>query len=143
MAKSKARIHTVFLETVNQLADQVDKQAKAARGHDTRPWNRPDALVDPLDVPAITGFDRVEINANYEELLADSDAPGTSGDAISLKVQCDYVAARERAFRARHATPVRLIAMHVASRAGHGHPKGAFLGGALRYAQDALKAGQS
>ncbi len=87
-------------------------------------------------------FDREAINQNFAELFAASDNAGTIGDATSLKLQGDYVAVVERAYRARVATPLRCMAHAAARRAGHGHAAGVFTGGVLQYAQDAIKAGQ-
>lgn len=143
---SQGRMHDVFKATLNELAAQAAAQAAAERGTGPRPWNRPDAGWggDPLDVPGATGaYDRQEVGANYGALIADGSNPGTIGDVISVKAQGDYVAVQERGFRARHCTPIRLAAMAAARRQGHGHPRGVLLGGVYKFAQDALKAGQS
>jgi hypothetical protein len=140
----KGQVHDVFNTTVGELTAQAKAQAKAARGSGLRPWNRPAAAPATLDVPGTTaGFDRTAIDANYNRCIADAANPGTVGDVISLKTQGDYVAAMERAYRARHCTPARLIGFMAARRAGHGDPAGVFQGGALRFATDALKAGQT
>jgi hypothetical protein len=140
----KGQIHDVFRDTLADLAERADAQAEAARGHGLRPWNRPDAAPDPLDIPRTTTiFDRRMIDANYQELLGSGEDPGTCGDVISIKTQSDVVAAAERGYRARHATPIRCLIHAMGRRKGHGHEQGVFLGGVLKHAQDALKAGQS
>lgn len=138
------RIHDVFHTTLTDLQTQAAAQAQAAHGQGQRPWQVPEKVTDVLDVPGITaGFNRDDANANYEAIIADPKAGGTTGDVISVKVQVDYVAIMERGFRARHCTPVRCFALATGRRNGHGQAKGIFGGGVGKYAQDALKAGQS
>jgi hypothetical protein len=141
--QSQAQVDPTFNATVGGLADQAEAQAQAARGQGLRPWNAPDNAGSPLDVPGTTAaFDRAAIDAAYGRAIGDAASPGTVGDCVALKVQSDYVAMMERAYRARHCTPVRLLAMAAARRAGHGQDGGVFRGGVLRYAADALKAGE-
>jgi hypothetical protein len=142
---SQGKIHDVFNDNLTQRASQAAQQAQAARGNGLRPWSGPTKVTDPLDVPNITkGFDRSEIDTNYTaKIVGSSDSPGTCGDTISVKTQGDFIAILERGYRARHCTPVRLLGMLAARRAGHGQPNGVYLGGILRYAQDTLQAGQS
>jgi hypothetical protein len=141
---SKGQVHDVFNRLIAALTAQAAAQAQAARGVGHRRWNAPDPAVEPLDVPGITaGFDRTTLGANFESLIADGMSPGTIGDAISVKIQGDYVAVMERGYRARHCTPCRLIGMMAARRAGHGNPAGVFGGGVSRHVQDVLKAGQT
>lgn len=142
-AKSRGRVHAIFQDRVEELAEQATTIADATRQTEQRVWQYPDELeTGPLDIPGITeAFDRTEIATNYEEAVSDGASPGTVGDVISLKNQGDYVAVMERAFRARHATPVRNLAHAAARRKGQGHEKGIFKGGVLVHAQDTLKAG--
>lgn len=144
MAESRAQTHSVFLNVVQDLAAAALAQSEADRTGRPRPWDLPRGLSDTLDIAGMTTpFNREEIDAAYEGLLADGQASGTMGDVVATKVQGDYVACVERAFRARHATPVRLAAMASGRRAGHGHPRGVFLGGVVQFVQDAIKAGRS
>lgn len=143
-ASSKAKVHDVFSNNITELATQNLRAVQAAHGLGNRPWNMPTAgwKGHTLDVPAITGaFDRSEITTNFEEVIASGTNPGTTGDVVSLKCQADYIAVMERAFRARHASPVRLLAFAAARRYGHGQAAGVLLGGTLKYAQDAIVAG--
>lgn len=139
---SKGRVHDVTTRVIGQLAKQAGDQGRHDRGKGTRPWNRPDDAPPPLDVPGtVKPFDREAIDTNYQEVL-DPSAPGTVGDAISLKTQGDYVSVVERGYRARHCTPVRLLAMAAARRKAHESPRGVLLGGMLKAVQDDLKAAQ-
>lgn len=142
MATSKGQIHDVFRDRLADLARACEGQASAARDGSARPWFGPEGVTDTLDVPGIVeAFDRDEIGLNYGRVIGDAADPGTVGDAISLTIQSDRVACLERAYRARHASVVRCLALASARRRGHGMPSGPLLGGALQCAQDALNAG--
>jgi hypothetical protein len=143
-ATSKGQIHDIFFDNLQDVWAQAGQQHQAVRQQGQRPWNVPNLASDTLDVPGITkSFDRTAVDQNYKEVIADGTAPGTIGDAVSLKVQGDHIAIMERGYRARHCTPVRLLAMAAARRKGHGNEAGVFLGGVLSYAQDTLKASQA
>lgn len=150
---SKGKIDDVFTNNLKDLTTQDGQQGKASRGYGPRKWNIPETSVqskhkdagalDLLDIAGITaGFDRENIDTNYAELIQDGTDPGTCGDVISVKTQGDYIAIMERAFRARHATPVRCIAHAMGRRFGHSYDAGVFLGGVLKHVQDALQSGQ-
>jgi hypothetical protein len=137
------RIHDVFATTVGDLQSQAAAQAKAAHKAGDRKWQKPEAVKSVLDIQGIgKGFDREAANANFGKIISGTKAGGTTGDAISVKTQVDYVAVVERAFRARHCTPVRCLALAIGRRDGHGKPNGIFGGGVQKYAQDVLKSGQ-
>lgn len=142
-ATPKAKLHDSFTEALTDLASQATDISKGIRGTGQRAWQYPSSLEEsPLAIDKLdTGFDREEINTNYEETIADGASPGTVGDVVALKTQGDYLAVMERAFRARHATPVRCLAHAAGRRKGHGHAKGIFQGGLVTYIQDAIKAG--
>jgi hypothetical protein len=130
--KKKARVHETFSNRVKELRAGAKKLAESLQGGDEqqRVWDIPEALADKdlTDVPNLhdPAFDRNEMNANYDETMADAASPGTVGDVMGLKVQIDYVAAEERAFRLRHATSTRCIVVAHGRLAGHGHDKGIF-----------------
>jgi hypothetical protein len=141
---SKGQIHDVFQDNVHALAAQAARQAAAGRGPGVRPWNHPEGAGSTLDIPGMTRvFDRDAIDGDYQELLGSGEDPGSCAAVISVKTQADLVASMERAYRARHATPVRCLAHALGRRMGHSSTQGVFLGGILQHAQDALKAGQS
>ncbi len=138
----KGRIHDVFLDTLNGMAERVQTQHDAERGAGSRDWSVPEKVSNLLEPAGMTtAFDRAAIDANYDTCVTMPASAGTVADTISLKSQGDYVAVIERAFRARHCTPVRLLGFAAARRRGHSKPNGVLKGGVLRYAQDVLKAG--
>ncbi len=115
----KGEVHEVFKNRLKNLKDNAGKNYKGHKFEDQRTWEVPDDLSaeDLFTIEDLhkQSFDRQELNANYVECMADGKSPGTCGDTISLTMQNDYNAAEERAFRFRHASPVRCIA-HAAAR---------------------------
>jgi hypothetical protein len=125
--KTKGSVHDKFRERVEELEKRAKEQSEHFRKHETpRPWHTPDSMktVELLDVPNLhePAWNRDAINANYcTSVVADSAAAaGTTGDVKSLKLQVDFMAVEERAWRLRHATPVRCAALAHGRIAGHG-----------------------
>jgi hypothetical protein len=139
----KGKVHEVFRTLLDGLVSQAQSIAQGLKQTGQRKWQTPTEWDgSPLDLASMTEpFDRGEIGTNYEELISDASAPGTVGDVASVKMQGDYVASMERAFRASRATPVRCLAHAAAARNGQGNSKGVFNGSILKYAEDCLQAG--
>ena len=98
------------------------------------------AHADVLDIPNLhLPFDRETLNEQYRDLHKDDKKSTTTGGASVLKQQIDYVACAERAYRLRHATPVRCILHHSVRKEAHGHEVGVFQR-VLTILQDNLKA---
>jgi hypothetical protein len=127
------RVHPAFEDQLTRL-----RALAAAAGAGTPGWWLPPASAwsgDVLDVPGMAAaFDRSAVGADYAEALT---TDGTAATAASLRVQNDYVAALERAFRARHRGPVRDAAHAAARHRGHGAARGVY-DAALAYAKDLL-----
>ena len=115
----QADVHSVFSGRLRQLIAAAAACADGFRRSGQRGWTVPDEndAESLFDVPALhqPGFDREPINVNYEQCFQDEENPGTVGDVIGLKLQVDYVAAEERAYRFRHASTVRCL-VHAAGR---------------------------
>jgi len=95
---------------------------------------------DVLDIPRLhLSFDREELNEQYRDLHKEDNKSTTTGGAAVLKQQIDYTAAAERAYRLRHATPIRGTLHHSIRREAHGHEVGVFQR-VLMWVQDNLKA---
>lgn len=139
------RIHDRFLDQVKAAKRNATVLDLATTAGAQREWallSRGNWNGDTLDIPDTTkAFDRDVINQDYELMMSDAQNPGSLGSCISLKMQVDWLAALERAFRTRHATIVRSSVHAIARRRGHGSAEGVFLGGVLRYAQDTLHKG--
>lgn len=140
---TKARIHTVFTRRISELRNVAGRIAAAFTGSGGRPWNVPEALAerDLLDVPGLhdDAFHRDELNINYADVVRSANAPGTAADAMALKMQVDYTAQEERAFRARHASVVRCL-VHAHGRLD-GHGKNGVFQAVQQQAEDVIKAG--
>jgi hypothetical protein len=127
---ARAKIHDVFVKTIDDIADWAECNGKAANNVEQNKWFIPDKdkwSGDPLDIPGIKqAFDREKINENYEEIIKDAFADGRNGETGVLKQQLDYVASAERAYRLSRATSVRCSMHHSIRREKHGHEKGVF-----------------
>lgn len=137
---SVGRVHDVFFSRVKDLAEFAGGAVlQAVTGQ--RRWFTPGSIEDNSDSEQVTAaFDRTPISENYQACLRPSQ--GTAGDAVSLKIQGDYVACMERAYRMSVASPVRCIGHSLARRVGHSRPDGIFTGSVAGLAQSAVTAGQ-
>lgn len=141
---SKGQVHDRFTAQVQKLAAEAGLLHKGVTSGEGREWQLGDLngwSGDVTDIPGMSRpFDRKAIGQNFADVYQGT--PGTTGDAATLRLQNDYLAAMERAFRTRHASSVRLTIMAAGRRKGHADAQGPLLDGVIRYAQDLLKAGQ-
>jgi len=76
---------------------------------------------NPFDIKGMnSAFDRSNLNATYVQVVSDMQGRGTVGEAMALKMQIDYIAALERAFRTRYCSSVRARIHAAARRRGQG-----------------------
>lgn len=110
--KPQAQIDPVFADRIRDLQRGCGNQYASVRGEEQRRWQTPPGfsgdLLDPAELhrPA---FDRTAMNAQYEAVTRSVEEAGTISDVIGLKLQIDYNAAEERAWRLRHASLVRCL----------------------------------
>jgi hypothetical protein len=123
----KGIVGEVFKARIDDLETKARQQSAQFRKQDTpRPWHTPENMktADLLDVPNLhePAWNRDELNQNYSQdvLTQDSASRGTQGDIIAMKIQIDFMAEEERAWRLRHATPVRCACVAHGRLAGHG-----------------------
>ena len=118
---TKASVSTVFTQRLRELQQNADDMQKAFQGEGQRTWQVPTELeTSLLDIAKLhdPAFDREEINNEYQNATNDPTNAGTTGDVIALKLQIDYNAMEERAFRHRHMSLCRAMC------AGHGRRRG-------------------
>jgi hypothetical protein len=120
----KSSLIESFTKRISDLEDKANAQSEYFRKHEnTRPWHTPESMRDRdlLDVPSLhePAWNRDEANEIYSQDVLNAEA-GTQGDIISLKRQIDFMAAEERAWRARHASFARCAAHAHGRLAGHG-----------------------
>lgn len=141
MAAPAPQPDPVFTDNVERLAETSGAIAEAARGRRVRPWQTPPGppIDDHADPAALTpAFDRTALGASYAGLAASGGSVGRTG---AVATQISWVAACERAYRARSASPIRCAAVASARRAGHAHPRGVLRGGTIDHVQALLAAG--
>ena len=130
VAQQLASVHDVFSDLLVRLQAASLVHAKAAISQVQQQWDGPAPVGswsgNPLELDTLAdAFDRDEVNDEYVTCLT-SVPPGTTGDVSSLRMQVDYVAGAERAYRTRHCSSIR-AAMHAAARRqGHGQDGGVY-----------------
>lgn len=142
---SKGKVHDVFTARIAGLRGEADAMFEAFRGNQQRVWQAADKALHSLtDVENMHKgiFDREEINANYSQIAEDQENLGSGGDVAGLKLQIDYLAVEERAFRVRHMSLSR--AFHHAHARARGQGKGPLWGensGVMSLVKHCLRAG--
>ena len=121
-------IDSKFSDRVKDLVKKARSFADHFRDFNTwRAWHTPEEVGDLLDVPSLHNptWERNAINTLYsEKILGDvGQKGGTCGDLIAMKIQADFMAVEERAFRTRHASYVRCAALAHGRLDGHGKPE--------------------
>ncbi len=126
----KAKVTDVFKKRINELRESASTQAQQWRYWQVyRKWATPEDLKDAnlYDTPGMhsPSWNRNEINEIYSNAV--SAGPGKEGGTgsgyIAMKLQCDFLAAEERAWRLRHANLVRVQAAAHGRLKGHGTAK--------------------
>lgn len=123
---SKGKVSAVYAKRVNDLTDKAKVISRAFRYQDNfREWHTPRELKeqDLLLVPGLhnPSWSRDEPNINYcEGLLAGPNkAGGTGADLIATKLQIDFLAEEERAWRTRHMSLIRAACLAHGRLDGH------------------------
>lgn len=122
--KQLGEIHQVFVERLKELQANAVNLQNAFQGKAHRKWQVPSMIeTSLLDVSKLhePAFNRESINTQYDQVTKDRESAGTVGDVISLKLQLDYNACEERAFRARHMSLCRAFCIGHGRRIGQGH----------------------
>jgi hypothetical protein len=123
----KGVVDDKFKDRIKDLEDYARSCAEQIKTwSEPRKWATPEKMKDRdlLDVPSLHDpcWDRNNINRIYsEQILNDyGDKGGTVGDLIAMKWQADFMAVEERAFRLRHASMARCMAVAHGRLDGHG-----------------------
>lgn len=115
--KSKGQIDATFEKRITDLEASAESIAESYKSGYTqfRKWATPEGVTNLWHVPSMhmPTWDRFKINELYsaEILNGDPKTGGTCADLIAMKLQNDFLAAEERAFRLRHASYSRCGAM--------------------------------
>ncbi len=135
-----------FLDHIAEIEDWSNTAAAASNLNAQRQWMYPPLGTwngNPLDIAGTTGaFDRTALNDLYEDIIANEEDTRI-GETMVVKLQIDYLAALERAFRTRHCSSVRARIHASARRAGMGEGTGPFSGGVVLWLQRLLQAAAS
>ena len=143
------QVHPTFLEHLLWLAARMREIGLSHTMEGQRRWVIPPYRTFLGDIPAWSGdttdirgmnqaFERTELNAQYSQSLMDINSPNKTGDMAAAKLQIDYLAAEERAFRTRHMSRIRAVAHNTARKLAHGDARGQYLGVVLPYVPNVL-----
>lgn len=114
---TKGDVAPSFKARISDLQQKARQQSAQLRnGIAPRPWHTPDNMAgrNLLDVPNLhePAWNRDDANRLYvNDVLNYTGEPGTAGDVASLKKQIDFMAVEERAWRLRHASLPRCVAI--------------------------------
>ena len=131
-----------FQKLINEISELCEKiHAYAIGGSAGRPWMVPTTLTtDIFDIENMSKpFDRSGPNQQYEAEMDKGNA-STVATCMGSKVQIDYLGMMERAFRARHASPIRCYTHAASRRKAHGDPQGVHVSGVLEFVTNLMKA---
>lgn len=133
--KSTSDVRSTFVSSINDMATAALSIANAAKTAGQRRWSRPSGWNGDLNnLDAIsTAFNRQQNNQDFINAIKDAKQPGTVGDLEVSQIQIDYLAAQERAFRARHCSRLRRSLHAAARKYGHGVDNGVLKRGILGY----------
>ena len=101
---------------------------------DKKGWDGDPTKIEDLKKP----FVRDTVNAAATDAYTGG---GSIGTASGSSLQISYLGMLERAFRARHMTPVRAFIHSAGRRHAHGDTEGLLTGVTLNYIQDMLDSG--
>jgi len=130
-AKPKGKIDAKFETRISDLQQKAASQSEHFRSHSgTRSWHTPDEMKtrDLLDVPNLhePAWNRDSLNQLYCDSILAIENGGVVGDLIGVKRQINFMAVEERAWRLRHASKSRCLALTHGRLAGHGDKQGVF-----------------
>lgn len=115
--KSKGKMFPVFTDRIAALEESAKEAAESFQfGYATyKKWAIPKNTANLWHVPSMhmPTWDRFDINQHYSETVLGEpgENSGTVADLVAVKVQNDFMAVEERAFRLRHASVARCNAL--------------------------------
>jgi len=131
MATAKGEVDSKFEDRIADLQNKAQKQSEHFRSHSgTRLWHTPEEMSerDLMDVPNLhePAWNRDNLNQLYAESILALKDGGVVGDLIGVKRQINFMAVEERAWRLRHASKSRCLAVSHGRLDGHGDRRGIF-----------------
>lgn len=130
-ATPKGKIDDKFQARISDLQQKAKSQSEHFKSHSgTREWHTPEEMKtrDLMDVPNLhePSWNRDNLNQLYSDTILAMENGGVVGDLIGVKRQINFMAVEERAWRLRHASKSRCLALSHGRLDGHGHRQGVF-----------------
>lgn len=144
MAESKASIDKNFSQQVERLQTASAAQSAIVAQVPQVAWDMPvlgswnGNLTDVtnLGIP----FDNTALKQQFASILTNPQDLGVDGDIRVIQTMNDDLMTMQRAFRARHLTPVRAHALAAVRRQFHGQDRGPWGKSHAAYVQSLLEA---
>ena len=153
-ASPVAKLYPTFMANLSKIAEHSGAACDAAHLTGQRTWHYPPTCstptqyqpqpgdpavpaqpsitcwsLDPYDLVTMRGpFDRTDMNRDYIIVIKRFLPKQRLGEVMVIKLQLDYLAIMERAWRTRLASSVRLKIHSAARRCGHSLGSGPYLG---------------
>lgn len=147
---TRGTVTGVYSGRVSDLIDKAQRISQAFRDFGQfRPWHTPPELAgkDLLLVPGMhnPSWARDEPNIVYSEsvMASPNKGGGTVGDLIAMKLQIDFCAVEERAWRLRHMSLIRGACVAHGRMDGHSKPPQCVFKRAEKTVQDYINAGKA
>lgn len=148
----KSNIDPLFSRQANALRKQCkEEQSKRRKGEQVK-WTMPEKEGWDGDLFKWQEMEKMfgsaggglghgeELGQKYLDAVADSEAPGMSGDIVVIVTQTDYLAMMERAFRSRHTMRRPRAWAHTAGvHNGQGDERGPLYQNTVTYIQGILQ----
>ena len=115
--QKRGKIDSVFEARVKELEQKAKSIAESFKSaySTVRPWATPKDIKNLQHVPSMhmPAWKRFDINKLYSIDICGTGPKncGTTGDLIGMKIQNEFLAVEERAFRLRHASYARCAAL--------------------------------
>jgi hypothetical protein len=135
-------VDDTFAKVLDSLVAYNFQTSQNWRNLDTSAWWHPAqntdyslrdlSTLDPL-------FDRSQLSYDYQRILSgktETEAWPTTGEAMAVKAQLEWLMLQERAFRTRHCSQVRQFLHSAVRRASHADPAGVLLGGLRQWVEN-------
>jgi len=123
---AKGKLRDEFLKQIDRLCEW-----STAFGKETTNNGQSDWYVPPGEAPDLQdweslsdSFDRTALVQDMASILESKSSIGVDGDYALVQLQHDFIAVLERAYRLRHSSFCRCMAMSAGRAAGHGNSGG-------------------
>lgn len=134
-------VDDTFSMVLDSLVVQNAQAARAAKNEGPAAWWVPSsgAVYDLENLESWNYlFDRSSLSYEYNRILlgrSEGEPWPTTGEAMAVRVQIEWLLLHDRAFRTRHCSHVRQLLHSAVRRSSHADPAGVLLGGLRQWVE--------